>query len=307
MFGNKKKKLEAIVRERFSDVLTQRNAFEDGMSQLEDGQKQIHTELCQITENTTNLVGNAMLNIEEESVLLQSMDDLSKELLDAANGYVQLKDAVLEQVVDITNLVEENKHYTSPAKYLTETPILLKKSCTTYERKLEELSENSRKMGIMALNAGIEANQMGESAKQFVTVAEEIHQAAINYEEEILRLKEEIITSHKKIEELEDTIHRLVSLIKEGNIATTRLLKKSQATEKMIKKSTMRDFSNDLVLMRDKVVGIRNLEEEVTKCGERNKIQLTDLQEEVLHQKKEIIELESDLSYLFDTTEEHLK
>lgn len=307
MFGSRKNRREEQIREIFSEVSAQRSVFETGMSQIEEGEKHIHTELCQITENSVELVNNATLNIEEESALIHTIDDFSRDLKEAIEGYTKLTEAVSKQMVDITNLVEENKHYTSPAKYLTEAPVSLKKSCESYEKQLETLAENSRQMGVMALNAAIEAGHMGESSKKFVTVSEEIHQAAINYEQVTLSLKEEVISSYKKMKEMEDTIHRLVALIKEGNIATTRLFKKCQETEKMIQNSTMRDFSEDVILMRDKVIAMRNLDEEVAKCAERNQIQLKDIQEEVLNQKRELTELESDLSYLFDTAEEQLK
>lgn len=304
MFGNKKKKLAEQVREI---LLEKRDIFESGLTQLAEGEQQIHTELCDTIENSSKIIDNVMLNIEEENALLQEMDVFSRDLSDAVDGYHQLSDAVFGQLTDVINLVEENKHYTSPAKYLTETSAAMKQVCKKHEARLEKLAESSREMSVMALNAAIEAGRMGESAKSFVEISEEIRQAAGIYEQTTLSLKEEVEDSYQKIQELEDTIHRLVVLIKDGNIATTRLLKKCQQTEKMIKHSAMRDFSEDLVLMRDKVVGMRNLDEEVLKCEERNKLQMQDIQEEVLRQKNEFAELESDLSYLFDTAEKQLK
>ena len=129
---------------------------------------------------------------------------------------------------------------------------------------------------------------------------------ALGYEKIALNLQEEVRASKEKIEELEDTIHHLISLIKESNMGTNRLLKKGQEISKAIQTSTMRDFSEDMLLVRDKVVGMRNLDEEVAKCGERNKIQLSDIQEDVQMQKNTLAELESDLSHLLDTAEEQL-
>ena len=169
------------------------------------------------------------------------------------------------------------------------------------------MAENGRQMGVMALNAAIEAGRMGDSAKQFVAASEEIRQMALGYEKAALSMKEELADSLAKIDELEETIHHMVALIKESNMGTTKLLKKCQETNQAVKKSTMRDFSDDMILIRDKVVGLRNLDEEIAKCGERSKIQLSDIQEEILHQKNAAAELESDLSYLFDTAEEQLK
>lgn len=307
MFGNKKNKLEERIKDAFSEVSVRRNVFETEITQVEECESHIHEELCQIVENSVGLVNNAMLNIEEESALIHSIDNFSKDLREAVDGYTQLTEAVSNQMTDITELVEENKHYTSPAKYLKESSVSLEHSFKSYETKLDGMTEMSKQMGIMALDAAEEARSMGKSAKQFVAISEDIHEMAANYEKETVSLKEDMMRSHEKVEVLEETINRLVALIKDGNIATTRLLKKCKEIEKIVQNSNMRDFSEDLILMRDKVVGMRNLDEEVAKCGERMNIQLNDIQEEVLNQKSDLIELESELSYLFDTVEKRLK
>lgn len=307
MFGNKKNKLEEQIKDVFSQISEQRNAFETGMTQAEEGEKRIHADVCQVMENTNDLVNNAMLNIEEESTLIHSIDEFSRALRTAVEEYSQLAELMQQQMDAVTELVEDNKHVTSPAKYLTEAPAGLRQSNESYEKQLDEMAEYGRQMGVMALNAAIEAGRMGDSAKQFVAASEEIRQTALVYEKAAITMKEELASSKAKIEELEDNIHRLVSLVKDSNMGTTRLLKKCQETNQAMKNSTMRDFSDDMILMRDKVVGMRNLDEEVAKCGERNKIQLSDIQEEVQNQRRELTELESDLSHLFDTAEEQLR
>ena len=117
-------------------------------------------------------------------------------------------------------------------------------------------------------------------------------------------MREELENSKERIAELEDVVGRLVALMKENNMGTTRLLKKCQESSKAMEESIMRDFSNDMILIRDKVVGLRNLDEEIAKCGERNKIQLSDVQEDVTSQKNQLAELESDISYMLDLLEE---
>lgn len=87
-------------------------------------------------------------------------------------------------------------------------------------------------------------------------------------------------------------------------MGVTRLLKKNQEISQAVANSGMRDFSNDMIELRDKIVGLRNLDEEIAKCGERDKIQLSDVQEDVVNQKKQLAELESDISYMLDRIEE---
>ena len=102
-------------------------------------------------------------------------------------------------------------------------------------------------------------------------------------------------------------IDELIALMKESNVGTAKLFKKCHETYKFVEKSSMRDFTEDLVLIRDKVVNVRNLDEEIAKSGERSKIQLGDIQEDIQNQKKLLSEMESDLLYLLDSTEDVLK
>ena len=307
MFGNKKNKIEEQIRDVFSQVTEQRESFEQRVSQIEAEEKHIFADVSQVLENTGELSNHAMYNIEEESALIHSIDDFSRDLRVAAEKYSQVTELVRQEMETITELVEANKHFTSPSKYLTEVPMILKQTNESYEKQLSEMAEYGRQMGVMALNAAIEAGRMGEGAKQFVNAAEEIRQTALVYERAAVTMKEELVASQTKVSELEDTIHRLVGLLKDSNMGTARLLKKCQETNNVIKNASMRDFSDDMILMRDKVVAMRNLDEEIAKCAERNQIQLCDIQDEVQAQRESVVELESDLSHLFDTAQEQLQ
>ena len=307
MFGNKKNKIEEQIRDVFSQVTEQRESFEQRVSQIEAEEKHIFADVSQVLENTGELSNHAMYNIEEESALIHSIDDFSRDLRVAAEKYSQVTELVRQEMETITELVEANKHFTSPSKYLTEVPMILKQTNESYEKQLSEMAEYGRQMGVMALNAAIEAGRMGEGAKQFVNAAEEIRQTALVYERAAVTMKEELVASQTKVSELEDTIHRLVGLLKDSNMGTARLLKKCQETNNVIKNASMRDFSDDMILMRDKVVAMRNLDEEIAKCAERNQIQLCDIQDEVQAQRESVVELESDFSHLFDTAQEQLQ
>ena len=307
MFGNKKNKIEEQIRDVFSHITEQRVTFEQGVAQMEEGEKRIFADVSQVLENTNELSNHAMINIEEESALIHSIDDFSKDLRVAAGEYTQVTDLVRKEMEAITELVEANKHFTTPSKYLTEVPAMLKQTNESYEKQLSEMAEYGRQMSVLALNAAIEAGRMGESAKQFVSASEEIRQTALAYERAAVAMKEELTASQAQVRELEDTIHRLVGLLKDSNMGTARLMKKCQETNNVINNASMRDFSDDMIVMRDKVVAMRNLDEEIAKCAERNQIQLCDIQDEVQGQRQSVVEIESDLSHLFDTAQEQLQ
>jgi len=304
MFGSKRNKNENRIREIFDRIYQQRVTFETSLTQVEDGRDRIYNDIEQVMTNTTQVVNNAMLNIEEESAMILTIDDFSRELKSSLDKYGNLQNEIVTQLKVAAALVEQNKHFTTPAKYLNEVPNTLKQSCESYEKQLDDMTEQGKRMGVLALNAAIEAGRLGESGKSFVLAAEEIRQNAVNCEKAAIAMKEEVEASREKIAELEETIQHLVSLMKDNNVGTAKLFKKCHETQTFMASSEIPDFSDDLIFLRDKVVNMRNLDEEIAKCGERNKIQISDIQEDMQNQKHEIAEMESDLLHLLDSLEE---
>lgn len=307
MFGSKRNKRDEQIREYFDYIYQKRVTFETSVGQVENGRKRVYKDLCQVMNGTNEVTTHAMLNIEEETKTIYSIDEFSRELIGAVEEYEKLRGAVDLQLQTATDLVEENKHFTSPAKYLSEVPGALKQSCQSYESQLDDMTEYGKQMGVLALNAAIEAGRLGESGRSFVLAAEEIRQTAVSYEKAAATMKEEVEASHAKIAEMEEVIARLIALLKESNVGTAKLFKKCQETKTFMDQSGMRDFSDDLILIRDKVVNMRNLDEEIAKCAERTQIQLSDIQEDLQGQKQELAEMESDLLQLLDSAEEQFK
>lgn len=306
MFGNRRVKLEEQMKAAMCQVNEQRKVFEERVATFENGEKQIFNDVCEMIESTYKLVNHATINIEDESSLMHTIDDFSEELHVAAEEYSQLTALIEDEMSTINQLVDNNKHFTSPSKYLTEVPAVLKQINASYEKKLDVMAEYGRQMGVMALNAAIEAGRMGDSAKQFVSASEEIRQTALVYEKAAIEMKEDVEASYTKIAELEEKIHYLIALLKENNMGTARMFKKCQETNKAKNEASMRDFSENMTVIRDKVLAIRNLEEEIEKRAERHQIQLGDIRDELQNQRTSVVELESDVSYLFDAATEKL-
>lgn len=307
MFGNKRNKKDEIIKDIFDRIYQKRVVFETTVSQVEDGRKRVYNDIYQVMTSVSQLATHAMLNIEEESNAIHQIDDFSRELIGALDEYGQLKVEVENELQEAAALVEENKHFTTPAKYLSEVPNSMRQSVQSYEQQLDEMAEYGKQMGVLALNAAIEAGRLGEGGRGFVLAAEEIRQTAVSYENAAATMRKEVEASREKIDEMEETITHLVSLLRENNIGTAKLLKKCQITQKCMEDSSMRDFSEDMILIRDKVVNMRNLDEEVAKCAERSQIQLSDIQEDIQNQKQVLAEMESDLLHLLDTAENQLQ
>lgn len=268
MFGSKKNKQNEQIKDFFDHMKQQRLDFESSIDEAKEGRKRILSDVCQLMKSTEELSVHAKLNVEEVSAAIHGIDECSKDWNQAFEEYGLLEEKVQKQLQEATTLVESNKHFTSPAKQLSEVSKAISKSVTAFEKQLDD------------------AIKYGMSAEALAT------------------MKDEAAATKSRIAELEETVARLISLMKDNNVGTTKLLKKCQDTKNFMDASCMHDFSLELDSIRDKVVNMRNLDEEIAKGLERNKIQLSDVQEDIQDQKMELAEIESDLSYLLDTAEE---
>ena len=306
MFGRRNKK-EEHIRNMFDYIYQQRVTFETSVGQVEEGRERVHKDLEQVVTNTTDIVNHAMNNIEEESALIHDIDEFSKVLSSGLEEYGQFKKEIQEQLQVAAELIEGNKHLTTPSKYLSEVPNTMKETYASYEGHLDDMVNYGKQMGVLALNAAIEAGRLGEGGRSFMLAAEEIRQTAVNYEKAAEDMKAEVAASHEKIEELEETISHLIALLRENTIGAAKLFKKCQETKNSMEQKGVLDYSDDLIAIRGRVVNIRNLDEEIAKTGERNQIQLSDIQEDIQSQKQEVTEMESDLLHLLDVAEEQFR
>ena len=225
---------------------------------------------------------------------------LSEEAYEAAVEHIR------GQQERVMALVEENKHFTSPSKYLSELPVALHNENQEHRKKLAQMSDFSKQMGVLALNAAIEAGRMGESGMQFVTAAEEVRQYAGNYEEALSEFRAELDASDKRISELEETIHHLVSLLKDNNVATGKLLKSNEKAVKLLENPDILAFSDEVSQWKEQIVGLLNVDEEVLKAKERNRLQLEDIEGEIQLQNQKQEEISQSLMKSMKQAKEYM-
>ena len=254
-------------KNKFGIFEEKKEILEANVSHVEKIEQQILEDVAQVKENTTQVMEHATFNVSTEISLIQTLEELTADQAKAYADYVAFCENVVSQAKAGVELIEQNKRLTSPSKYLNEVPGALRAKNKQYETYLNEMNE-------------------------------------ANVQEQIALLRAELNDSYKDIQELEDTIHHLMGLLMESNKAATKLVMKFAGYEKLVKTTSMRDFSEDLAEIKDEVMGLRNTDEEISKCAERSKLQTEDVQEEMLAIKKEIAEIESDISYLMDVAEQ---
>lgn len=311
MFGKKKYSKEEL--DQIEQNLEQGNQLlielsdkkewvESSYDHIGKSRLQMEADIDRITEHIVSASEVAKNNSELSAKLCFDLENLKTQMESAETDYEKTVKLIGDNYAECQNLVEDNKHFTTPSKYLTELPNELRGYNTGYRESLSVMGEHSKQMGVLALNAAIEAGRMGEMGRQFVSAAEEIRNYAKNYEEAAKGLEQKLIASDEKIAELEEVIHHLVGLLKDSNMGMAHLMKEFGYLNKQVEGSAMQPFSKEVKEARELVVELKNGAEEIIKSEERNRIQMDDITEEIESQKKSEQEVLGELQKLFYAT-----
>ena len=290
MFGKNKVSQEDIERLKrtveiddqfFADTGSKGEMFHATMAEIKESHRQVEADVAQVKDNVQNAAALAAGNVEIEAGLGHAIGECRDAMLAQEEKQKQLVLDVHQLYEDWAKLVDDNKHFTTPSKYLSEFPGTLKSANQQFSEKLDRMQEYGKQMGVLALNAAIEAGRLGESGKQFVTAAEDIRSYAANYDAIIEESRTQLAEA-----KLEEQMHHLIGLLKENNIATARLMKSCAEVTRGADAVNEVALSEALSSVVNDIVGLRNADEEIVKSEERNRMQLEDLAEEFHSQQK---------------------
>jgi small-conductance mechanosensitive channel len=308
MFGRNRMSQEEIEKLKrkvelddllFTDIEEGREMFDATVTELDESFRQTEAGVTQVQENIKAASELASDNVRIESDLIFSIGDYRNELAETKERQRGIRSDMKELCDRFTELVDENKHFTTPSKQLNEFPNAARNRNDAFSTRLDEMEACSKQMGVLALNAAIEAGRMGDSSSQFVNAAEDIRSYASRYDTIISDSRRQLEEDNARIGELEDQVHRLVSLLKENNIATARLMKSCKEvlcrTDEMIE-SSKGDRIGDI---GHQITALRNADEEIVKSEERNRMQTEDLASEFTAQKNHQAEIQQMMDPVF--------
>lgn len=308
MFGKRKKKQQELLRMKeqsqkdthfFAKMLEEKNMSDATETEIRDTCQQMEADVQQMAENMREAVQMASENTQTETTLVERLAEYEKDSVQ----FLEERDGIWQEVSqiqqDMTALVEENKHFTSPSKFLSEYPTAAKAENEKTREILAGMQECGRQMSVLALNAAIEAGRLGEEGKQFVEAAQNIRTSAGNYNQLIEQAHQHLAEEDDRLAELEEQVHRLVTLLKENNISMTRMMKSCDETARRMETWCKKESPADFRDISNQVTVICNADEEISKSGERNRIQLENMLEELAKQKENHEELKTALDAVY--------
>ena len=295
MFGRNKISQEEIERLKnkinidngfFAEMEDQKDMFDASVAELAESYRQVAADVAQLSENMNNAITLASGNAEIENGLGAIINDY-RERVQKKEMQQQASDEAYHRLLDATTrLVDVNKHFTTPSKYISEFPSNYKAQNQSCRENLDQMEEFGKQMGVLSLQAAIEAGRLGEDGRQFVETAEDIRTYAANYDKVIAQTRLQLEQSDERLSELENQVHHLITLLKENNIATAKLMNLCQDAVNKSDALNHNSLMDDFIEIQNKMSTLRNADEEIVKSEERHRMQVDDLNEEFLAQQK---------------------
>lgn len=303
MFGGKKEKaLETELNELKESYQKQEEALREIRKQKDFMEEQFasivitnarmqkdlelasnHTSLVEEFATKNSAIAEELHNKVQEAVnLSKKADDSGKDFLD---GMKTVQDAIQE-------IVEQNKHFTSPMKALTEAPSVYQEEYRKADGKLTEMLDLSKNMGVLALNAAIEAGRMGEQGKKFISAAEDIRAFSEEYMKATEEAKSVITDMAGRVTQMEEQMKILNELLKENNIFMGKVLKETTSQIESFEKEHVVLGGILTTELSKKAEEFLQGEKELSDIGNRLGMQVQDMVEAYNEQKQCTDELE---------------
>ena len=290
MFGNRKRMSadeiksmkeqvdqDIVFYHQLADAQGQMNA---NISEIKDSRRQVEQEVSQINDNISYGITHIQDNINAEASMIYELENMSRELKMTSQDFESLKQSIGKNYEETVNVVDANKHFTTPSKMLQDLPGELKEQNKLYSKQIEYMAEYSKQMSVLALNAAIEAGRMGDGAMQFVDAAEQIRNYVSNYNNCIEEVKKNIDEHNERIDRMEEQIKHLITQLKDNNVATGKLLKRCGDIKNASDKISFEEYPDRIEASRNELIGVKNTNEELLKTEERNRMQIGDVEAE---------------------------
>ncbi|MBQ6441028.1 MAG: hypothetical protein IJJ13_00345 [Lachnospiraceae bacterium] len=161
---------------------------------------------------------------KEATELESRLSALSGEAASSGAQETDLSGAMNETRQDLIDLVEQNKHFSAPAKEVAAGAKDIREELLAVQEETKALSAYFRSVSVMSLTAAIDAGRMGESASKFVQTAEDIRIESEKEERVLQKLIGKLQSLHARMDALDASVEKMNALQTDVNKACYRTL-----------------------------------------------------------------------------------
>jgi len=189
------------------------------LSEIERDQRELERRFKKVTTAADGVSRESQRQLDFNQRILQRAGDIveKQESLRAAQEQVRS---------EVGNAAAETP--VSLAKIIAPITAELSNGMEEMRKMLEDVVEIGRQMGVLSLNAAVEAGRMGESGRKFVEAAEEVREMSDHYQQTTATLAQQMQIvgmkwqkSRGEIEEVEERLKRQFDKLEKAKNACT--------------------------------------------------------------------------------------
>lgn len=303
MFGGKKGKVleqelqaaqekQAHQEQILFEVAQKKDMFEEQFARVTASRAQMDIDLSEVVNHVKYVKELAEADASRAERFGRNVQETAEEIKTATKEQKDFVEKVSSQRDKIQEIVENNKHFTTPTKYLTEFSGGFREMEESILEQIEKMKEFGKNMSVLSLNAAIEAGRMGDSGLTFIQAAEEVRSFSSQYEQAAMEVESQLKQLEEKNMELEEQMKHLTTLLRENNISMGHLLKESMLCVDEYKKEQKEISQQRLEELKETAVEFAGHQQEIANRQDCILIQMEEIGKEFMEQKECVDELE---------------
>lgn len=276
MFGGRKKQEEARGLEKellsrqlmvdrysqvFAEITSKQKDTENRLEILKSSQDKMDEQLTRVIEAVNCAADYTEEQRQKNQELQEEIQNLFGGMEQSEACYREVVEELKHQQEEMLEGVEQNKHFTAPAEFLSRVSTEMQEELKKISSSMEQLEEMGTQMGVLSLNAAIEAGRMGESGKEFVGAAEEVRNLAGQYQQVTAAFGETIEKLNHKLEETQAQVVHLNALLKDNNVRMGKSTREFTECLYHMEHSKIQNFSPEVKRMLESFTGTADGEE----------------------------------------------
>jgi methyl-accepting chemotaxis protein len=214
---NTRQELIGLYAQVIENLSTKQNEAGENITQLEEEYFKRDLSMTGLAEAIKN---EKIRTSEKEKRLLalgQRLENFCVKTQTAGKAFEEFKKGASDQKKNLETLATKSEDYQEPMNGLHKVSQQLNQETAVIGETIEQMQEFGRQMGVLSLNAAIEAGRMGESGHNFVLAAEEVRSYAAKYQEAADMVGQQVITISEKMTQMNEQITTITEFLDKKN------------------------------------------------------------------------------------------
>lgn len=190
---------------------------EAGIVTMEGSQSELDSQMAKLLETVSAAAGEAKRQNAKNRELLKEIGVLADRAEKTEGSYQRSVEGIYRREKELLEMIDQGRKLTSPKEVLELAATGMRQEMEEMEQRIGEMEEMENQMGVLSLNAAIEAGRLGEEGVQFVEAAEKVRDLSGKYHQSASFMAEKMKKMEERLMEAETQVLYLTQIWNEHN------------------------------------------------------------------------------------------